>query len=181
MSALITLMLASLSALPPLTVVNNLDPARYAGEWFEIARLPNRFQNQCAGDVVARYRSRPSGGFDVINRCRKADGTVSEAAGVARPVANAPSSVLQVRFAPAFLSFLPQVWGDYQVMALDDAHTHAVVGTPDRKYLWVLSRTPTLDDAVYANLISVARNQGFDVSNVMRTPQSVKAGTQPGR
>jgi len=172
MSALITLMLASLSALPPLTVVNNLDPARYAGEWFEIARLPNRFQNQCAGDVVARYRSRPSGGFDVDNRCRKADGTVSEAAGVARPVANAPSSVLQVRFAPAFLSFLPQVWGDYQVIALDDAHTYAVVGTPDRKYLWILAGEAQIDPALYDRLIDIAKIQGFDISRVVKTPQS---------
>lgn len=158
----------------PLKVVNNLDPARYAGEWFEIARLPNRFQTRCAGDVVARYDPRPGGGFDVLNRCKEADGKASEAAGVARTVKGAPLSVLQVRFAPAFLSFLPQVWGDYQVIALDDAHTHAVVGTPDRKYLWLLSRTPTVDAATYDASIASARAQGFDVSKIVRTPQSAR-------
>jgi apolipoprotein D and lipocalin family protein len=158
----------------PLKVVDNLDPARYVGEWFEIARLPNRFQNKCAGDVVARYTARPEGGFTVVNRCRELNGRVTEAEGVARTVAKAPSSVLQVRFAPAFLSFLPQVWGDYQVIALDNAHTHALVGTPDRKYLWVLSRAPLMDDATYDQLIAAAARQGFDVAKVVKTPQRAR-------
>jgi apolipoprotein D and lipocalin family protein len=153
----------------PLTVVTNLDPPRYAGEWYEIARLPNRFQNKCAGDVVARYTPRAGGGFDVVNRCKQTDGSVTEAAGVARPVKGAPSSVLQVRFAPAFLSFLPQVWGDYQVIALDDAHTYALVASPDRKYLWVLSRAPSLDAATYDRLMAIGASQGFDVSKIVRT------------
>jgi len=154
----------------PLKVVDNLDPARYVGEWFEIARLPNRFQTKCAGDVVARYSARAEGGFIVVNRCREANGRVTEAAGVARTVANAPTSVLQVRFAPAFLSFIPQVWGDYQVIALDAAYSYALVGTPDRKYLWLLSRTPTMDAAIYDELMATASRQGFDVSKVVKTP-----------
>jgi apolipoprotein D and lipocalin family protein len=161
-----------MSQTAPLAVVDNLDPDRYVGEWYEIARLPNRFQNKCAADVVARYARRKDGGFDVVNRCRKSDGTSVDAAGVARTVKGAPTSVLEVRFAPAFLSFLPQVWGDYQVMALDAAHTYALVGTPDRKYLWVLSRTPELDPARYNELMAVAAQQGFDVSKVVRTTQT---------
>jgi apolipoprotein D and lipocalin family protein len=171
---MLALMTGAMSQAAPLTVVRNLDPDRYVGEWFEIARLPNRFQNKCAGDVVARYTRRPDGGFDVVNRCRKADGTITDAAGVARTVKGAPTSVLQVRFAPAFLSFLPQVWGDYQVIALDDAYRYALVGTPDRKYLWVLSRTPELDAATYGELMSIATQQGFDVSKVIRTPQTLR-------
>ncbi len=170
----LALLLTVLSSSEPLKVVSNLDPARYAGEWFEIARLPNRFQTRCAGDVAARYSVRPGGGFDVVNRCKQADGKASEAAGVARTVKGAPSSVLQVRFAPAFLSFLPQVWGDYQVIALDDAHTHAVIGTPDRKYLWLLARTAAVDAAVYDTLIAAAAAQGFDVSKIVKTPHSAR-------
>lgn len=172
MSAVAVLFISIMASQSPLTVVSNLDPTRYGGEWFEIARLPNKFQTQCTSDVVARYTVRPGGGFNVVNRCKQADGTTREASGVARTVKGAPTSVLQVRFAPAFLSFLPQVWGDYQVIALDEAHTYSLVGTPDRKYLWVLSRTPTLDSSTYERLMEAARLQGFDVTRLIKTQQS---------
>lgn len=168
----LVLALMVVGSFSPLTVVTNLDPARYAGQWFEIARLPNKFQDKCIGDVVARYTVRSGGGFDVVNSCKVKDGTMTAAAGVARSIKDAPTSVLQVRFAPAFLSFLPQVWGDYQVLALDDAHTYALVGTPDRKYLWVLSRQADLDPAVYERLIDIAKSQRFDTARIVRTPQS---------
>lgn len=171
-TALISLGLAM--APTPLAIVNNLDPARYAGRWYEIARLPNRFQNKCAGEVMAEYQPRPEGGFVVINRCRDRAGRITDASGVARPVAGAPSSVLQVRFAPAILSFLPAVWGDYQVIALDDAHTYSLVGTPDRKYLWILSRTPQMGADRYDELAAVARGQGFDVTRLVKTRQSTQ-------
>ena len=88
---------------------------------------------------------------------------------MARRVKGAPPSVLEVRFAPSFLGFLPVVWGDYQVMALDDAHTHALIGTPERKYLWILARTPDLDPSTYDRLVANAKEQGFDVSRLLRT------------
>jgi len=150
-------------------VVRNLDPSKYAGRWFEIARLPNRFQNKCASDVTAEYQLRPEGGFVVINRCRNAAGETTDASGVARSVGDAPTSVLQVRFAPAFLSVLPFVWGDYQVIALDDGHTYSLVGTPDRKYLWILSRQAQMAPGQYEQLTELARKQGFAVERLERT------------
>ena len=78
-------------------------------------------------------------------------------------------SVLEVRFAPAFLSVLPFVWGDYQVIALDDGHTYSVVGTPDRKYLWILSRQPQMAPGQYEQLIELARTQGFAVERLEKT------------
>lgn len=155
-----------------LAVVSNLDLNKYAGRWYEIARLPNRFQTKCLSDVEANYSLLADGRVRVVNRCREANGNVTEAAGIARRVEGAPPSVLQVRFAPAFLSFLSAVWGDYQVIALDDAHTHAVVGSPDRKYLWVLARTTDLDAATYDGLLAVAKQQGFDVTRIVRTRQT---------
>lgn len=160
---------AVITAATRLDVVSNLDLNKYVGRWYEIARLPNRFQDKCASDVEANYALRPDGRITVTNKCRRQDGEVTEAEGIARQVDGAPPSVLQVRFAPAFLSFLSAVWGDYQVIALDDAHTHAVVGSPDRKYLWILARATRLDDTTYARLLDVAKAQGFDVSRVMRT------------
>lgn len=122
--------------------------------------------------MTAEYTVRPEGGLTVVNRCREDDGQMTDAAGVARSVKGAPPSILQVRFAPAALSFLPFVWGDYQVIALDDAHSYSLVGTPDRKYLWVLSRTPQIDDDRYQKLLAVATEQGFDVTRIVKTPQS---------
>ena len=111
----------------------NLD--RYVGEWFEIARFPNRFQRNCAGDVRANYAMRADGRIDVINQCRRADGSLTEARGVARVVDPRTSAKLKVRFAPAVLSFLPFVWGDYWILGLADDYSWAVVGSPDRDYL----------------------------------------------
>jgi apolipoprotein D and lipocalin family protein len=161
---------AALQSAPrPLAVVSNLDLQRYAGRWYEVARFPNRFQDKCAGDVEALYAVLDDGRITVVNRCRERDGAITEARGVARRVKGAPPSVLEVRFAPAFLSFLPVVWGDYQVIALDDAHTHALIGTPDRKYLWVLSRTRNLEPVIFDQLVATAKEQGFDVSRLVRT------------
>jgi apolipoprotein D and lipocalin family protein len=107
--------------------------------------------------VTAVYTPREDGRLTVTNRCREAGGSTTEAVGLARRVEGRPPSVLEVRFAPAFLSFLPAVWGD---------------GTPDRKFLWVLARTPRLDPGVYRTLLDGAKAQGFDVASVVLTPQS---------
>ena len=156
----------------PLRVVPEVDFARYAGLWYEVARLPNRFEEKCAGDVTAEYTLLREGRIKVVNRCRKRDGKMSVAEGVARLAdKKKENSRLKVRFAPSFLSFLPFVWGDYQILELSPDYTHALVGAPDRKYLWVLSRTPRMDEATYQRLLDAARAQGFDVGPMIRTKQ----------
>lgn len=152
-----------------LQVVTQLDLKRYLGTWFEVARLPNEFQQDCVSDVTATYTLRNDGGIDVVNRCREIDGSIQEAEGVARRVAGRPASVLEVRFAPAVLSIVPRVWGDYQVMALSPDYAWSVVGTPDRRYLWILSRTTSLDEEIYRELNARAAAQGFDVQRILRT------------
>jgi apolipoprotein D and lipocalin family protein len=150
-----------------------VDLDRYAGRWYEIARLPNRFQEQCVGDVAASYTLRPDGRVTVVNECRRRDGTLTRAEGVARRAeAKGPASRLKVRFAPVFLSFLPFVWGDYWIVELDRDYRYAVVGDPSRKYLWILSRRPEMDEDTYASLVDRARGLGFDASRLLRTPQS---------
>ncbi|MBV8860162.1 MAG: lipocalin family protein [Acidobacteria bacterium] len=153
-----------------LRVVPSVDLPRYAGLWYEVARLPNRFEEKCAGDVRAEYTLKGGDRIRVVNRCRKRDGRRTEAVGEAkRADRRGPNSRLKVRFAPGFLSFLPFVWGDYQIIELAPDYTHALVGAPDRKYLWVLARTPRLDEATYLRLLEAARAQGFDVSRMIRT------------
>jgi apolipoprotein D and lipocalin family protein len=164
-----------LRAQPPVAKVRpveQLDTDRYMGKWYELARYPNRFQKECTGDVVVFYAKRDDGRIDVKNTCATADGPI-EAIGVARPAeATGPASVLEVRFAPAFLSFLPLVWGDYWVLDVAPDYSTALVGTPARDYLWLLSRTPDVDAPTYARLIESARTQGYDVSRIERTPQT---------
>ena len=148
-----------------------VDLDRYVGDWFEIARYPNRFQRTCLGDVRASYTRRPDGRLDVVNRCRADDGWI-EARGVARVVDDRTFSRLKVRFAPVWLSFVPFVWGDYWIIGLADDYSWAVVGSPDRDYLWILARTPRLDDQRAAAARAAARSSGFDLDRLRPTKQS---------
>ena len=156
----------------PLRVVPSVELGRYAGLWYEVARLPNRFEEKCAGDVTAEYTPVKADRIKVVNRCRKKDGRMTEAEGVARLAdKEGPNSRLEVRFAPSYLSFLPFVWGDYQIIELAPDYGHALVGDPSRKYLWILSRTPRMDEETFRRLTEAARSQGFDVSRLIRTKQ----------
>ena len=158
----------------PLQVVAPVDLKRYAGLWHEQARLPNRFEKQCAGHVTAEYTPLADGTVRVRNRCVQADGRIDEAVGRARvvPVAGLPGAGrLEVRFAPDWLGWLPLVWGDYWILKLDRDYQVALVGTPDRDCLWVLSRAPHLDAAALQAELEYARTLGFDVDRVVRTAQ----------
>jgi apolipoprotein D and lipocalin family protein len=174
----VSLALAVLMAAAPqqvagraVTAVPAVDLARYAGQWFEIARYPNFFQRKCTGNVTATYVRRTDGKIDVINRCRTADGKTTEATGLAKIADAKTRAKLKVRFAPAMLSFLPFVWGDYWVLGLADDYSWALVGTPDRKYLWILARAAAMSDEAYAQAIGVAQANGFDTTRLVRTPQ----------
>lgn len=155
-----------------LRVVESVDLKRYAGRWYEVARLPNKFEEDCASDVTAEYTLRDDGKLGVVNRCLKQTGKIEEAKGVARVADKTTNAKLKVRFAPGFLSFLPQVWGDYQIIDLAPDYAYAVVGDPPRKYLWILSRTPQLDDATYKQAVNSAAAQGFDTSRLVKTKQT---------
>lgn len=157
----------------PLRVVPAVDLSRYAGRWYEIARLPNRFQKDCDGDVTADYTVIDNGQINVVNQCRKQNGEMKQAEGKARLAdKKGPNTKLEVRFAPSFLSFLPFVWGDYWIIDLAPDYSYAVVGEPGRKYLWILSRTPQMAESNYQDAIKRAAEQGYDVSRVVKTKQS---------
>jgi len=157
----------------PVTTVAAVDLTRYEGQWFEVARFENRFQRQCVGDVRATYTRRSDGRIDVLNTCRTTSGSMTSVLGEARVVDTASNAKLEVRFAPSWLSFLPMVWGDYWVIGLDPSYRWAVVGEPSREYLWILSRTPTLDTATYDHAVAMARAVGFDVQRLVKTAPAV--------
>jgi len=154
----------------PLQVVDEVDFQRYAGTWYEIARLPNPFQKRCAGDVTATYTLLDNDQIKVVNRCRKEDGEFIEAEGRARRAGkDEPLSKLEVRFAPRYLSWLPFVWGDYWIIELDSGYRYAVIGDPNRKYLWILAREPEMDEHILEGILQRTSEQGYDVSKVVRT------------
>ncbi len=156
-----------------LRVVPALDLSRYIGTWYEIARLPNKFQTACAGNVTATYSLLDDGGMKVVNRCIKEDGDTTVAEGRAKRASDdEPISKLKVRFAPAVLSFLPFVWGDYWINDLAPDYSYAVVGEPNREYLWVLSRTPTMEEKAFQEILQRIKQQGYDLSKLIRTKQS---------
>lgn len=159
-------------AVPPLTPIASLDVPRYMGTWYEIAKYPNRFQKKCVADARANYSLQPDGRVKVINRCRQADGEINEAVGAVRQLGDAQSPKLEVRFAPAWLSFIPGVWGDYWVIDLDPAYQLVAVSEPKRDYLWILSRTAKVAPAAYDALLARLASRGFDLKRLALSVQS---------
>jgi apolipoprotein D and lipocalin family protein len=146
----------------PVQSVPHVDLKRYSGKWYEIASFPMFFQRQCIGDTTAEYRLRPEGDVEVVNRCRTEAG-FDEAVGKAWPVNGAGNGQLKVSFFWPFRA-------DYWVIGLDDAYQWAVVGNPNRKYLWILSRSPQLPRDQLDRALEVAASQGFDLSQLQYTP-----------
>ncbi len=143
----------------PVTTVAEVDLQRYLGLWHEVAKIPNRFQKQCARGTTAEYSLREDGRIRVLNSCIKADGSRDQAEGVARIVDTEHNTRLEVSFF-SILGWRP-AWGDYWVIGLDEDYRWAVVGTPDRKYGWVLARTPTLDEAALEEVFAILESNGY--------------------
>ena len=157
--------------LPAVRSIAAIDVPRYMGTWYEIAKFPNRFQRNCSANTRAQYLLQTDGSVQVLNSCKTASGETMDALGLAKQVGAADSPQLKVRFAPAWLSWLPQVWGDYWVIDLDPNYQLAAVSEPTREYLWVLSRTPHVAPSVYQALMQRLQAQGFAIDKLEPTPQ----------
>jgi apolipoprotein D and lipocalin family protein len=151
------------------TTVSSVDLTRYAGLWYEVAKIPNRFQKQCARGTTAEYALRDDGRISVINRCIKEDGSTDEAKGVAKIVDVTSNAKLKVSFV-SFLGWRP-FWGDYWVIGLDENYQWAIIGTPDRKYGWVLARTPSLDMNTMDAIFAIIERNGYPRSAFVMSPQ----------
>ncbi|MDD2366666.1 MAG: lipocalin family protein [Desulfuromonadaceae bacterium] len=151
------------SATPVLQTAAKVDIARYMGLWHEIARLEHRFQKNCVGSM-AKYTLRSDGEIDVVNSCiNENNGKRTEAKGVAWSVDPVDNSRLKVSF---FWPFR----GDYWIVELGEKYDYAVVGSPNRKYLWILSREPEMSESLYDVIVSRLRSQGFPVDALVRRP-----------
>lgn len=149
------------TGLPPLQTVQQVDLKRYLGQWYEIARYPNRFQKGCL-ESSASYALRDDGDIEVVNRCKDSgDGRQRQPKGHAWVVDTTSNAKLKVSF---FWPFR----GDYWIIELGKEYEYAVIGTPNRKYFWILSRTRSMDDTLYTAILQRAKQQGFDPGLVVR-------------
>lgn len=149
----------------PLETVPNVDLKKYAGKWYEIASFPQRFQKGCHC-TTAEYTPTGDGYIIVENRCNKDSITGKESyiKGKAFVQENSGNAKLKVQF---FWPFR----GKYWIIDLADDYSYAVVGHPNRKYLWILSRTPKMDEDTYLKILACIKAKGFDITKIQRTQQ----------
>jgi apolipoprotein D and lipocalin family protein len=162
--------LAATEAPPSVRSVERVDLQRYAGFWYEIAKVPNPFQRQCARDTLARYTLLDQGRVAVLNQCIRRSGRVEQAAGVARVVDRTSQARLKVSLV-SFLGWRP-FWGDYWIIGLDADYRWAIVGAPNRRYGWILARTRSLDATTLEQIGSVLEANGYSRSAFVTTPQT---------
>ena len=168
----IILLLSSLfmltnTASSTVSAITDFDSNRYLGTWYEVARLPMYFERHCQPPIIARYRLDPENPQRIIvsNSCPTSRG-MSMANGIAEFVAAPTVAKLTVTFLPAPLRWLPFTRGDYWVLATDYTG-YALVGSPNHKYLWILSRAEKPELAQVRQLVRVAQAQGFAVDEMI--------------
>ncbi len=148
-----------------LETVDFVDLGRYVGQWYEIARYHHRFQEGCVGSR-ATYTLRDDGKIGVINECydKSFSGKLRSVKGKAWVVDKETNARLKVSF------FWPFA-GDYWIIDLGRNYEYAVVGHPNRKYLWILSRTPDMDEEVYQAILTRLQKQKYDTTKLIKTEQ----------
>lgn len=154
------------SKAPQRSIVPEVDLERYAGVWYEIARYPHRFERDLVG-VTATYTLRKDGKIDVLNQGYKGslDGELSQARAVAKVPDPSEPGKLKVFFVPLF-------GAGYFILDLDrEKYQYALVGSNFMNYLWILSRTPRMEESVYEKLTQKAASLGYDVSKLEKVPQ----------
>ncbi len=163
--ALVAVAALATSTEPELTVVDSVDLDRYLGTWYEVASYPAWFQKNCTA-VTADYSMREDGQIRVVNSCRKGSlgGKLKQSTGRAKVVDSATNAKLKV-------SFFGPFWGDYWIIDLDPDYRWAVVGVPNRKYLWILSRSPLMEQAEFDEIVARLPAAGYDASRLQMTLQ----------
>ncbi|WP_228146202.1 lipocalin family protein [Acinetobacter sp. ANC 4648] len=156
----------------PLHTVERVELDKYLGVWYEIARKPMYFQNQCARDVTARYTVNENGNIAVDNRCYNENGVLQQALGEAFVINPPFNSKLKVGFLPEAIRWVPIVRGDYWILKLDENYQMALVGEPSRKYLWLLSREQHPDTELVNEYLNYAKSIGYNLKDIIRTEQT---------
>lgn len=152
-----------------LTTVKYVDLKKYTGTWYEIARIPNSFQDHCIKNNIAKYILEEDGRIKVINSCVDEDNEIDDVEGVARIVDKSSNSKLEVSFV-SFLGIRP-FWGDYWIIGLGKNYEYAVIGNPNRKYGWILSRTKILNEEHLNEVKLILKNNGYDFRKFVMSKQ----------
>lgn len=150
--------------------VKSVKLAKYTGIWYEVAKIPNRFQKQCDRNTTATYELQSDGTLSVINRCIESDGSEDSADGVARVVDTLTNARLEVSFF-SILGF-HLFWGDYWIIGLDEDYQFAVIGTPSRKYGWILCRQPKISDENMEKAFAILRSQDYNPDDFILSRQT---------
>jgi len=163
--------IGAVAADAPVRVVESVDAASYMGLWYSIASIPTSFERQCIQGTTAEYTLLENGTIQVVNTCYDAEGNPDVARGHAWIPSSAESSKLKV----SFVRFLGMWWfgAPYWVIDLPPDYSYAVVGHPSRKYGWILSRTPTLPDEVFAGIVDRLEAQGYRFEDFRMMDQSI--------
>ena len=157
-----------LSFATEVTAITDFNSSAYLGSWYEIARLPNSFENKCSIPIVANYSISPDNTEQLIvtNQCNTKHNKLNTAVGNANFISSKNVGKLEVTFLPKWLRWLPFIYGDYWVL-YTDYDTISVVGSPNHEYLWILSRTKDLNHDILAKAILIAQDQGFNTSELV--------------
>lgn len=150
------------------TSVGEVDLKKYTGLWYDVASFPVRFQRGCHC-TTAEYTLMPEGYVKVVNKCRKGGYNIEETgiSGKAFPVKGTGNTKLKVQFFWPFRA-------DYWIVRLDKDYRWAVVSSPAKDYLWILSRTPRMNENIYQNIINDLLADGYDTSRLVKVPQECK-------
>ena len=160
--------LSALAQQSNVMAVSSVDLKRYSGKWFEIARMPNKFQKDCVGNTTATFNTmREDGQMEVLNSCLQKNGRTDQMRGQAKVVDASSNAKMKVSF-PKFSS------DSYWIVDLDSNYQYAVVGNPDRNFLWILSRTPQMNDATYQQILRNLERMGFKPNRLVKTPQNIE-------
>jgi apolipoprotein D and lipocalin family protein len=160
----------SIQSMRPLVSISSLELNRYLGTWYEIAKYPNRFQAMCKSNTTAQYSLLPEGGINVLNSCTDDKGLTTQANGAAR-IKIQPSQ-LEVSFAPNWTRWLPIVWANYWVVALDANYGWVLISEPNRQYAWVLAREKKLNDADWTQIKAAIAAAELDLKKLEMTIQN---------
>lgn len=143
--------------------VSTFDLEKYLGLWYEIGRLPLKWEDESARNITAHYSLQDDGKIRVDNRCFDEDDTPTQSLGVAEPVEGEVGQ-LKVSFLPKLLRWIPFTEGDYWVLAIDPDYSVALVGSPNRENLWLLARDWNISADVVNDYQRIAQDQGFDLA-----------------
>ena len=175
LSSLVTfaaLLASCSSSQPPLQTVKNFELDRYDGEWHEVARLPNRFEKDLVA-AKATYGVGLDGPVSVWNQGLKEDGEITNITGTANVVGEGK---LKVRFKPFPANLFA---GDYWILWVNKPYTKAIVGTPDRNFLWLLSKDPDVTAIDFIEQLQYIKAQGFDIESLIENPKRLPPNPQP--